>query len=630
VKRLPLVESPPDDPLSTPGAEGLVRTFLANAAAAGHQPRTEKAATSNSSGAAGGCGSASCGCEGDAAGGGADGAGGSSSGSGSSGGGGQGNSPGGLGEAIPFPVRKALRLTNVRIVSQLFFFGLFLAFCWATWTTRIEGYPVSRLLEFDPLVMISTMLSTGYVYRHLGWGLFIIMLTLLFGRVFCNWVCPYGTLHQFVGWLFNVSKGKQNIDRNRYRDVFYLKYAGLTVFLIMASMGALQIGLLDPICLMYRSVATVFSPAADMALDRSGLPSTWLDTLKFAPGVESRVFVGSFWIGVFITGLVGANLIIPRFFCRVLCPLGALLGALARFSLFRINRDVHKCTDCNLCLLRCEGAADPQAELRQSECFSCMNCIDDCPEDALSFGLRGLDTKQVKLAPDISRRRLVFAGIAGVLAYPFVKNHGTNTDSNFSAKLIRPPGSVEEGEFLERCIKCDQCINACPTNVLQPATWEEAGLEGLWTPVMNFNLAHCQLKCTMCSEVCPTGAIRKITAEEKLGKGEFAEQGPIVLGIAFFDKGRCLPHAMQIPCVVCEEVCPVSPKAIQTFDEEVKDVFGEVVVLNKPFMVPDLCIGCGICQAECPVKDSRAVYVTPVGESRSDARRLLLKDRSSS
>jgi len=530
--------------------------------------------------------------------------------------------------------RKTFRITNIRIISQAFFFFIFLFSVWATWTSRLGGYPVSRLLEFDPLVMISTMLSTGYVYRYLGWGLLLIVVTLLFGRVFCNWICPYGTLHQFVGWLFNIGRATDRIEQNRYRNIYYLKYGILIVMLIMASFGALQIGLLDPICLMYRTFATVVAPASDMVIDQASLTANnmnldtlWLDNLKFGPGVESRVFVGSFWIGVMIVGLVGANLFIPRFFCRVLCPLGALLGVISRFSIFRINRDVHKCTDCNLCLTRCEGASDPQGVLRQSECFSCMNCIDDCPEDALSFTAFGLDKKQVKLAPDMSRRKVLFASMAGILAYPFIKNHGVNTDKNFNGSLMRPPGSVEESDFLAKCIKCDQCINSCPTNVLQPATWQEAGLEGLWTPVMNFDIAHCQLKCTMCSEVCPTGAIRKITVEEKLGKGEYEEQGPIRLGTAFFDKGRCLPHAMEIPCVVCEEVCPTSPKAIQTKDVEQKDVYGEVVVLNKPFMVPDLCIGCGICQAECPVKDERAVYVTAVGESRSEERRLLLRYR---
>lgn len=531
-------------------------------------------------------------------------------------------------------LKKVLRITNVRIVSQVFFFFIFLISVWLTWTSRLGGYPVSRILEMDPLVMLANMLSTGYVYRYLGWSLVILAVTLLFGRVFCNWICPYGTLHQFVGWLFNIGSGKIRIEDNRYRPIYFLKYAILTVFLIMACFGALQIGLLDPICLMYRTFATVVAPAMDMAIDTislkagdAGADTIFLDSLKFAPGVERRLFVGSFWIGVMLLALVGANIAIPRFFCRVLCPLGALLGVFARFSLFRINRDVHKCTDCNLCLTRCEGAADPMGKVRLSECFSCMNCIDDCPEDALSFTMKGLDTKQVVAGPDFSRRRLLFASIAGVLAYPFIKTHGMNADTNFSPDLIRPPGSCEESEFLAKCIKCDQCINACPTNVLQPATFDEGGLESLWTPVMNFNIGFCQFKCTLCSEVCPTGAIRKITTEEKLGKGDHEEKGPIRLGTAFFDKGRCLPHAMDIPCVVCEEVCPTSPKAIQTKDEEVKDVFGNIVVLNKPFMVPDLCIGCGICTHECPVRDSKAVYVTAVGESRSSERKMLLTDR---
>ncbi len=536
-----------------------------------------------------------------------------------------------------FDTKKAFRITNVRILSQVFFFSVFFISIWLTWTTRLGGYPVSRILEFNPLVMISNILSTGYVYRYLGWGLLILGVTLLFGRVFCNWICPYGTLHQFVGWMFNVGNGKQRIEANRYRNIYYLKYMILTVFLILAAFGTLQIGLLDPICLMYRTFTTVVAPAVDMGIDSvteqaAKVPalsnsSEFLASMKFKPGVESRVFIGSFWIGAMILALVGMNVVIPRFFCRVMCPLGALLGVVSRFSLFRINRDVHKCTDCNLCLTRCEGASDPQGQVRLSECFSCMNCIDDCPEDALSFSIRGLDTKQVVPAPDITKRQLLFAGVTGVLAYPFIKIHGVNTDSTFSPDLIRPPGSVEELDFLAKCIKCDQCINSCPTNVLQPATYQEGGLEALWTPVMNFEVGHCQLKCTMCSEVCPTGAIRKITVEEKLGKGSFEEVGPIRLGTAFFDTGRCLPHAMEIPCVVCEEVCPTSPKAIQTKDVEQLDVYGEIVVLNKPFMVPDLCIGCGICETECPIKDSRAVYVTAVGESRSDERKMLLQQR---
>lgn len=526
---------------------------------------------------------------------------------------------------------RLLRLTNVRILFQILFFALFLFSIWATWTSRIEGYPVSRLLEIDPLVSISTFLSTGYFYKFLGWGLGLIVITFIFGRVFCNWACPFGTLHQFVGWLFNTHASNKQIESNRYHPTQYLKYALLIVLLIMASLGALQIGLLDPIVIMYRAFTTFFAPASDMLVDSisnaGAIDSGWVDRLKFAPGVESRIFVGSFWVGIFFLLFVVLNLWKPRFFCRFLCPLGAFLGSISTYSLFRINRLVDKCTDCNLCLLRCEGAADPQSQVRVSECFSCMNCIDDCPEDALEFKMIGLDKKQVVSKPEISKRRLLLAGVAGVVAFPMLRNNGLATDENFSPDMIRPPGSVAEPEFLEKCIKCDQCINVCPTNVLQPATLKEGGIETLWTPVMNFNIAHCQLKCTLCSEVCPTGAIRKISVAEKLGKGEFEEKGPISLGTAFIDTTRCLPWANQVPCVVCEEVCPVAPKAIQAYDEEVKDVFGNMVVLNKPYIVPDLCIGCGICQAECPVQDRPAVYVTAIGETRSKERRLLLSPR---
>jgi polyferredoxin len=529
-----------------------------------------------------------------------------------------------------------MRLTRVRVISQVVFFTLFVLAVWATWTSRLGGYPVSALLELDPLVMLSIVLATGYVYKLLGWGLIIIAITFLFGRVFCNWICPYGTLHQFVGWLFENRTMSKRIGQNRYHKAQFLKYSILIVFLLMSAMGALQIGLLDPIVMMYRAMATFFALIIDTATGRIGSAAegfgasvSFLDSVKFAPGVEDRIFVGSFWIGVIFLFFVLMNLWKPRFFCRFVCPLGALLGAIASKSIFRINRIVEKCTDCDLCLLRCEGASDPQSLIRQAECFSCMNCLDDCPENALEFTMFRQDRKQVVPYPDMSRRKVVFAGALGLIAAPALRNNGRVNDENFSAKMIRPPGSVEELEFLERCIKCDQCINVCPTNVLQPATLKEGGIEAVWTPVMNFHIAHCQFKCNLCSEVCPTGAIRKITVAEKLGEGPYREQGPVRLGTAFIDTTRCLPWANQLPCVVCEEVCPVAPKAIQTYDEETKDVFGKMVVLNKPFIVPDLCIGCGICEAECPVQDQPAVYVTAVGESRSKNRKLLLRSRTS-
>jgi polyferredoxin len=550
---------------------------------------------------------------------------------------------------------RTLRLTTVRIVTQAFFFALFVFLLWVTWLSRLGGYPASLFLELDPLVGFATALSTHTVYRWLWRGMFVLVPTLLLGRVFCNWVCPYGTLHQFIGWLFNIRGNQDRLDGNRYKPLYQTKYVILVVMLVMAAFGSLQIGLLDPICLLTRTVAVAVAPAVDAGLydvaARLEPHGHGLASLAFKPGApEPRVFAGAWFVGLLIVGLVGANLVIPRFFCRVLCPLGALLGWLSRFALWRIDRDVTRCTDCDLCLKGCEGAADPQAALRKSECFVCFNCIDDCPEDALRFRLappsivdkiagsvregtatlfgRKVISKALATelrAPDLPRRRWLFASVAGVLAFPFLRFSKAVNKRGFDEKAIRPPGSVAEPEFLERCIKCDQCLNVCPTNVLQPATLAEAGLEGLWTPVMDFSVGFCQLNCTLCSEVCPTGAIQKISLEQKLGLGAQHEKGPIRVGTAFFDRGRCLPWAMETPCVVCEEVCPVTPKAIGAYDEEVTRWDGVKVTLNKPYMRPELCIGCGICEHECPVLDDAAVYVTAIGETRSTDRTLLLK-----
>ena len=237
---------------------------------------------------------------------------------------------------------RAFRITNARVVSQAFFFGLFVFLLWVTWLSRLGGYPASLFLDTDPLVAFATALSTHTVYRHLWWALFLLVPTLLLGRVFCNWACPYGTLHQITGWLFNIRNNRNRIDGNRYRPLFQVKYVVLGVFLVMAAFGALQVGLLDPICLLVRTFTVAIVPAIDWGL--SSLAAQGLSAasaLLFKPAApEPRVFAGAWFVGALVVGLVGANLLVPRFFCRVLCPLGALLGVFCRFALWRIDRDV--------------------------------------------------------------------------------------------------------------------------------------------------------------------------------------------------------------------------------------------------------------------------------------------------
>ena len=445
-----------------------------------------------------------------------------------------------------------MRITTIRIIVQTIVMALFLTFVFATTFTHLDQAPglkfwLSKFLEVDPLVAIATSLATHTLYKGLIWSLILLIPTLLLGRFFCNWICPYGIIHQFVGWLFNTRGAKLQIESNRYRRLFQVKYYILAAMIVAAACGTLQIGLLDPICLLHRSFSTSLLPAMNMPEPLA----------KYFGDPKFHQF--GWAIGFLIVFLVGMNLVIPRFFCRVLCPLGATLGILSRFSLWRIERDPAKCTDCDMCLQSCEGASDPQTNLRKSECFVCFNCIEDCPHDALSFAF--LPTKKHEVPwPDIPGRRAALAAFAGLMFYPFNRLSGKTT-KDFSTNVIRPPGSVEEIEFLKRCIKCDQCIRVCPTNVLQPGFFE-AGLEGLWAPVMNFRMGFCQLNCTACGQVCPTGAIQQLTLEQKFGLQPYEKQGPVKLGTAHYDLGRCLPWSKNIPCVVCEEVCPTSPKAI--------------------------------------------------------------------
>ncbi|MDA0748802.1 MAG: 4Fe-4S dicluster domain-containing protein [bacterium] len=498
-------------------------------------------------------------------------------------------------------------ITHTRLISQIFFFGLFLFFAFVTQFGYLKGYPVSLFLEADPLVAIATSVTTHTLYRSLVWSLVLLIPTLLLGRIFCNWICPYGTLHQFTGWLFNNRTIAEQVESNRYKKWFSLKYYILIAMGVSALFGSLQIGLLDPICLLFRSFTISIFPALDM-------PTEWI---YVRPHSHHLAWI----VGFILFFFIAMNLFIPRFFCRAVCPLGATLGLLSRFSLWRIERDVQKCVDCDLCLQRCEGASDPHTHLRTSECFVCFNCIDDCPYDALHFELLPSRSHEVT-SPDLNRRTALLTGIGALLFYPFTRRSG-DLDKNFNKAVVRPPGSVAEPQFLERCIKCDQCIRVCPTNVLQPALLE-AGLEGIWTPVMNMRMGYCELNCTLCGQVCPTGAIQKISIAQKLGIGEFTDLGPIKTGTAFYDRGRCLPWAMDTPCVVCEEVCPTSPKAIFSREVELTDRWGKQIRLTQPYVDPKLCIGCGICEHECPVKDHRAIRVTAVGETRSKDRSLLL------
>ena len=215
---------------------------------------------------------------------------------------------------------------------------------------------------------------------------------------------------------------------------------------------------------------------------------------------------------------------------------------------------------------------------------------------------------------DLGRRAALGAGVTGLGAGLLFAIHPLSGKRSFDPGLIRPPGSVTEEQFLARCIRCGECMKVCPTNGIQPTLFE-AGLEGLWSPVLNMKLGYCEYECNLCTQVCPTDAIAPLTMERK-------KQTHI--GTAFFDKNRCLPYAFGRPCIVCEEHCPTPTKAIWFVEVEVINDQGQKLTVKQPRVNPELCIGCGICQNKCVIKDQPAVYVTSAGETRNPENQILL------
>ncbi|MFA6175510.1 MAG: 4Fe-4S binding protein [Phycisphaerae bacterium] len=489
-----------------------------------------------------------------------------------------------------------MKITAARKLSQVFFLTLLVWLCVVetpgTRFFQLRGWPVNIFLQLDPLTAIATTVSTQKLFAPLLWSLATIILTILLGRFFCGFVCPFGTLHQFVSYLAHKNKtAKELIAIHQYHKTQNIKYYILLVFLIAAALPSvqnLQIGLLDPIPLFTRTVNILLLPIAD----NIGNVLSATDRLyKTAPLV----------LAVFLIFTL-LNFILPRFFCRFICPLGALFGLLNRFSIWRINRN-SKCTDCKLCNKRCQGACQPAETIKLSECLLCCNCLDDCKFDAIDFNTASSNTIQSE--PDLSRRGVLAAGFTGLLAMPAFKLIAAPN----SEQIVRPPGALSEPEFAKRCIKCGQCMRICPTNVIQPCGIEN-GLTNLWTPTMNNRMgtSGCQLDCVACGYICPTSAIRPLTLPEKLGKGNFVDRGPIKIGTAVIDRAKCLPWAFGVPCIVCQENCPVSPKAIHIKTTESG--------LQLPYIDSGKCIGCGICQHECPVSGDSAVVVKPFGQTR--------------
>ncbi|MFH1215759.1 MAG: 4Fe-4S binding protein [Pseudomonadota bacterium] len=500
-----------------------------------------------------------------------------------------------------------------RRFGQSLFFALFLfLFIKTDYSGSDElTYAVNILFRIDPLLAFCAWLAGKTVIALMLPALITLALTFVFGRFFCGWICPMGTL--IDGSRFFFPHGKENFTRDWRQLKYYLLF-----FLLAASFCSLPLaGYVDPFSILVRGFTFALYPALD-----HGVTAFFTFTYQHGPDwlnavtepvyallkdhilpFRSMVYSLSLFSLLLLLIVIGLSYLERRFFCRNVCPLGGLLALVSRFSVLRLHGGSAECNKCRQCRKVCRmGAIDEERNIATADCTLCLDCLALCPTNRIHFTWGGERTGVQ--ATGISRRAFVATLTSGFVVSLFLPSRP------FARRpeplLVRPPGALAEKDFLGRCVRCGECMKVCIGNALH-STWLDAGFEGVFTPRLHSRIGYCEYNCTLCGQVCPTGAIRKLTMKEKHAT---------VIGRAYFDKNLCLPYARGIPCIVCEEHCPTPDKAIRFREVASINNRGESVILKQPYVVDELCIGCGICENKCPLPGRAAVIVTSEGESR--------------
>jgi polyferredoxin/Pyruvate/2-oxoacid:ferredoxin oxidoreductase delta subunit len=493
---------------------------------------------------------------------------------------------------------------RVRQSIQVLAFALYIYLLFAALQRR-AAFPLADLFfRLDPLAALGAMLAGRVWIPRLALALVTLGLSLVFGRVWCGWLCPLGTLLEWVRFR-SVSHRTATLSP-RWRTI---KNLLLLLILATALFGNLSLLIFDPITLFTRTMTTSVLPALNHAVTSVehtlySIPFLrpaidWLERMLRGPvlPVIQPVFAQNAGIALLFLGILALNLLADRFWCRYLCPLGALLGLLSKVSLLRpvVRPACNRCAQC-VGVCRLDAIETGQGyEIVPSECTICLDCLAACHESGIGFRFHRRPAPAHEFDP--TRRQALAALATGAAGIALLRT-GVQAKQPHP-QLIRPPGVEDEGDFLAHCLRCSQCMKVCPTSGLQPVLFE-AGLEGLWTPQLAPRLGYCDYGCNACGQVCPSGAIPPLALADK------REQ---VIGVAVIDRDRCLPWAHGIPCIVCEEMCPTPEKAIRLEEVTGIDDRGEPSAVQRPYVLEDVCIGCGICEYQCPVEGRAAIEV---------------------
>ena len=490
-------------------------------------------------------------------------------------------------------------LRKIRITLAVLFWvcvtALFLDFtgtvhAWLGWTARVQ---------FLPALMAGNVIIVAA----------LVVLTLVFGRVYCSVICPMGVMQDAISWLSGRRKGKKfRFTYSRELQVLRLSVLGLFIVAVVAGIGSF-VALLAPYSSYGRIVSNLFEPLYLWGNNLLALIAEHYDSYAFYSVDVWMRGIGTFVIAALTFGIVGwlawRN---GRTYCNTVCPVGTVLGYLSRFALFRLTINTDKCVSCGVCSRKCKASCidGKHHAIDYSRCVTCFDCIGACTHDAISYRFRfPLPAKpehtEAKPAAEVNTGRRTFLSLTALTAVTAaIEAQEKKVDGGLAViedkkapdrkTQIVPAGALSLKHMARHCTGCQLCVTVCPNQVLRPST----KLTTMMQPVMSFERGACEPWCVKCSEVCPAGAITPITNEEK---------SSTQIGIAVWEPKNCLPLTDGVECGNCARHCPAGAIIM------VPNIPGDPDAIAIPTVNPERCIGCGTCELLCPARPFSAIHV---------------------
>lgn len=444
---------------------------------------------------------------------------------------------------------------------------------------------------------------------HVGVVAMLVVLTLVFGRIYCSVICPLGVMQDIISRLHGIRK------KNRFtysKEKRWLRYGVLVVFVASALAGVnAVVSLLAPYSSYGRIASSLMKPVYETGNNVLAAIAKHLDSYAF--------YSVDVWMKSLPTMIVASVTLVViavlawrggRTYCNTVCPVGTILSFLARFSWLKVRIDGSKCVNCGLCTKNCKASAIDfkNHKIDYSRCVVCGDCIDKCNKGAISLSHslpRRDEQRQASQSfptggVEGAGRRSFLLGLAVASTAAALAQEKKKVDGGLAAiedKIapkrltpLTPPGSLSAQHFAQHCTACQLCVSTCPNGVLRPST----GLSTFMQPTMSYERGYCRPECTKCGEVCPTGAIKPITR---------AQKSAMQIGHAVWIKKNCVPLTDGVECGNCARHCPTGAITMVPLDPN------DEHSLKIPAVNEARCIGCGACENLCPARPFSAIYV---------------------